>query len=542
MSKEQLGDPKWKNESVEIIISFLLKNNFQKADLKASYLKNPPSQKLFQQIVLFILDLLHVSTDHRDFSKDIPTRIVDLGYPVSLKSHLKSSYWGLPQNFNWPQLLAVIRWLVELTESLDELDENSSNEIMNAGLDFSKEKWFLTVDEMADYHKRHTLDNVLSKEQMFEEIRRNLKMKNDSFLKEYEESERKNADLKREAERVNEQKRLHNERNRKLKGLEMDANRFQEQNQTLQKEIALERQDSELKKKELSGIKLQIEENLAEVKSLKGRIESQEMTVEEARKTKQKKSFLGEHIDEADMQLEYEKTREANSSQSLKQEYETLKKHFQNYNKYGIELQIMPAHAKYAHCQVFQIQIPCLSDFPNYEYSMDLPKIEKNLKTLEDQFVTNSERAATEKESCSRQVHKLKQETQTMKMKKQDLERLLERCSREQIELKKEHDAKKKRKAIELENLQNTDSEKYEDTKRKLKEKKNNVKLLEKEHTDRGAIWKKRKKALEEELYPQIKKFMNLIKEFDNMKIQAEKGYKNLLEEIQQHSPENIAE
>ena len=74
-----------------------------------------PSTREFVEIFQFVYERLDPSFPWQKLKaeEEIPARLKDMGYPFSVKPSLIISC-GSPHN--WPKLLGVLRWMIELTD------------------------------------------------------------------------------------------------------------------------------------------------------------------------------------------------------------------------------------------------------------------------------------------------------------------------------------------------------------------------------------------------------------------------------------------
>jgi len=498
---QQIKDPVWVKQSEEYVNRFLSEKNLPyRLDVQASC----ATTTSFQSVMLCCIQLIDANSVVEDFKKEVPKILEKLGYPYNLRT---GKWAACTTPHNWPKLLFVLRWVVELCHIMDVCKQDKwdvpENPDSCVALDKELEFYFDWRD------KKCNMEDILEK--FTEEINEESGKEITEYKKLLDEVERDRVVLVETLKRKEAQKekivQLENSK-RMISQMQSTIRDLEEKSADLQNNIDCQI----IKQQGLDKQQAALESNLKEVQR---QIDEQPMTSEEVKNMKTRLNDLTERQEENLLGIVYHERQNKDLSENVLTQYTShLVPYMNKFNQLAKELNFS---SKAEGGAVFEIDAPQFDDFLNNGIHIGNAKTVPN--TLEKQIA-----------GCQREELELKKNMEELKLKNHDLKNQLDVLKNSQNLLEKnilDHHNERKEMRIRnqeelnsLRNLCNKKSSENENQRQAIKyEAEAKDKELQSLITERNDMQREREDFLQKqqnEINPQIYEFMNLMKTMDD--------------------------
>lgn len=511
---QRIKDPAWVRESHEVVQKFLQEKSLS----KLQFISGSPcaTTSSFKQVMENCLQLIDPNSIIGDFKSDVPKILEKLGYPF----RLNSGQWAdCTTPANWPKLLFVLRWVVELCNYMDICKEDQwiVPEDPNSCVSLEKELEFyyeyIKSNNMDDILERYTEEvNEAGKEEMIEY---------EKLLVEVEKDRAALALAKKDKEiqqlgimKLNEHRRRIEQTNSEIEG-------FKEKNSTLKMDIKCE----DLEYQSLNEKKLSLGGRLEEVHR---KIENQPMTSQELEDLKNRLSDLNDKFEETDLNLVYEKRQNRDLGEHLRSQFGNLVPIVNKFNELAKELGFTDSDS--SGDALFEIETSLFDDF--VKNGMNIGNAKEVVKVLET-AKAQSENEVLEMKKNMKIVelhnHNLNNELEVLKNKRLLLEKNLMDIWEERKKMKIKFQEELKKLQIQCENKSFENKNNQHEIQLQTQAKRKELQSLKQEMADMKERRELSFQQMAQRINPEIFEMTTLVKEVDEM---CKEDIDNLMEHL----------
>lgn len=360
---------------------------------------NGPQTKDFKNMFEFLA--IHFDPNRRPratLQEEVVGTMRQLGYPLSVS---KASLQAVGTPHTWPNLLAVLTWMVELLEYDKAVSQNMEEEF--GSLDV--EKFLFAI--LARSYKNFMSDNYdeLAQDEEMEEY---FEIRNSSCTEESQELQEENDALRAEAEELAAEVEAIKAKDAKRDEMRRDKASFIELIEGLEKhKVVVERQ---LQKQQIELEQVQAERQRAEAakREYREKVGMQEMSVCDVQRLQQDKVTMDENLQRIKDEKEEIDKELWDTQVAVKEATDELEDTVKAYQKKAEQLKIVPASAKLAEGRDMSLKFNRLASNVDDMVDKDLKHIKRHLGDVKMKLVAKSHAVEDDRFEATEELHQVK--------------------------------------------------------------------------------------------------------------------------------------
>mmetsp|Transcript_30847 Transcript_30847/g.86457 ORF Transcript_30847/g.86457 Transcript_30847/m.86457 type:complete len:600 (-) Transcript_30847:66-1865(-) len=372
-----ISSKKYQNQCKKRIIEYLSVRGFHGPPVTVKTLTSPN-----QQDFLSIMDFLWKQIDpmHSWSAKpheEIPKLFQQLKYPVSLN---KSNFISVGVPHVWPNILAAMRWLVDLLVYMERVEEDRRN---NAHEDDEISRMFF--EYLAKSYRMFLAgDDTYEKDN---DLARKFQERDAAEEEEVAVLEKENDALRKEIEAMRLAPDRVEELEKKKKVYQQDVAKFSHYIQTLESYEKELNEAAKNKNYELESRKKDIEHFRVEKDDLEEKVSAQELSAIDVDRMNMDKKRLEEELDQLGRQKQQVHDKIWDGEMKVARKVEEVEEVARKCNDLSSDLKLIPSTAKYAEGQNYEIRLHIHGTTPQEILGVDLKKMTKpQVAKLKDLF------------------------------------------------------------------------------------------------------------------------------------------------------------
>ncbi|EGD72192.1 hypothetical protein PTSG_00214 [Salpingoeca rosetta] len=445
-----LSDKGYKQQSIKELMEFLVYNQFPKA-ISEQRLKGPSTRE-FVEIFQFVYERLDPCFPWAKLKAEdeIPTLLKAIGYPFSVKPSLIISC-GSPHN--WPKLLGALRWMIELTDFLEDHKDNILRLLISQAQLLSADRegdFFGTADseemletlqfilETAETFRQHGEDGMLPslEPEAVEEKRMQVIEEREALKAESEQLRAQRDELESASSRLPKLRQKKAEVESDCEQLTQELAKGRQSEERYDKRIAELQQFLEARKEELANVQ-------ARKRKLQETCDAQDMQREQFEQVQTELARLKTDLKSTRFQIRQRKDDVKAKQDAVAQKEQQLIELLNDYNHLVCELGLTSANANNPVSRDCRLRVQTTADSVDEILSANVKRdIAPAIQEFRGQVQQSLQQAGLEQQHVARQLAEVQQQIDAKREEigslEQRIQATMKHCSNEEELLREE--------------------------------------------------------------------------------------------------------
>jgi kinetochore protein NDC80 len=360
-----LSDSSFRTRIAQELLEYLTHNNFElemKHSLGQKTLRSP-TQKDFNFIFQWLYHRIDPGYEFKNaMNTEIPSILRHLRYPYG--NSITKSQIAAVGNQNWPKLLSMLHWLMQLAQMMDRYETgNYDNVCAEMGVDVSGDRIvfrFLTgayhdwlqggEDEDDETARQRLVPHIELMAQAFERG-------NEKYDQKMQELRAKNRALRDQIEELEKNAPDMAKLDKQFKILEDDTRKFEDYIQNVQGKIEKYESRINFLEEEIKKTESELQAAEEERAGLQASVDQQGLTIQDIDRMNNERDRLQKSLDDTVMRLEGTHARLMANEAEASRKLEDLEELVKAYNTLGYQTSLIPSTAVNANGQDFELSL-----------------------------------------------------------------------------------------------------------------------------------------------------------------------------------------